>query len=189
MRKPSCGVSFSKSIGAANSRLIRIIVSEYSAATEDFQTLAHQRLKSSHLFQFLETFGISLEDLHMLAVSIRPYDGDEVDFPRKNQIAMPPKDLWINQRNMELDALVNDLVSREKEFRRVGFCDVEKRICFDWVTPWRTRHWMVYRKLLERGTPGWRLILSASSSPNSNSFLEWSSSKPIRLPFQRTHSI
>jgi len=48
-------------------------------------------------------------------------------------------------RNAEMERVVDGIVEREKRWlRRARFVDVERMVCFEWVTPWAGRPWLLY---------------------------------------------
>lgn len=79
----------------------------------------------------------------MLAICMRPCD--ETDFDRKAAGVNETAEGWVKMRNAELEKVVEGIVEREGGWlRRVPFADVEKRVCFEWVTPWAGRQWLLY---------------------------------------------
>lgn len=74
----------------------------------------------------------------MLAIRLRPCD--ETDFDRKAAGVDETAEQWVKMRNAEMGRAVDGI----GWLRRARFADVKRRVCFEWVTPWAGRRWLLY---------------------------------------------
>ncbi|ORY15620.1 hypothetical protein BCR34DRAFT_171611 [Clohesyomyces aquaticus] len=157
--RPSFATSFVKRLNPTNLSLIRIIVADYSAASEElalYPGQASNQLSIARISSFLAPFNIKLSQLRCFAISIIPYGFDNATtyvmklqapaLQATGQQIIGMRRQWLDTKNEGLDEAAKRIVEREAELKRVEFRDVEKNICFDWIPLFINRPWLVYVK-------------------------------------------
>ncbi|KAF2472088.1 uncharacterized protein BDR25DRAFT_342103 [Lindgomyces ingoldianus] len=155
--RPTFVTSFVKRLKPTNLSLIRIIVVEHSAASEELM-LQHpdstfKRLSIAHITAFLAPFNISLSQLRCFAVSLIPYGFDDATtYVMKDQLHaggqsnMSTRIQWLDKKNAALGEMAEQICERVGGFKRVEFGEIDRKICFDWCPPFMGRPWLLYEK-------------------------------------------
>lgn len=161
-RRPSIAKPLLNRIGTVNASLIRFVVCEYSAASEELSQISdsptvsetHQ-LTLSYLESFFSEHNINLDKLRTLAISVIPYGFDDattdvmkIQAPVVAGSSMTAQRVaWLGRKNKGLEKLVEGICEREGRLRKVDFFgDVDRKIGFDWSPPFSGRLWIAYVK-------------------------------------------
>jgi len=152
-RRPSFAKSFVDRIGPVNASLIRLVVAEYSAASEELSEMSpaqrpHHQLTVPFIVEFFDPFHISLDRLRLLAISIVPYGFDDAAVEiMKRQAPDAPRVAWLEMKNKQLETVANAICQREDMFKKVDFFgDIHPKLSFYWTPPFSGRQWITYQR-------------------------------------------
>ncbi|KAF2189590.1 hypothetical protein K469DRAFT_747642 [Zopfia rhizophila CBS 207.26] len=156
-RRPSFAKGFLQSIGPINPTFIRIIVADYAAASEDLAQgssaqFSSHALTCDYISSFLGSYNISLNQLRLFAISIIPYGADGA-YLQLMKDAAPGlvankewRTKWLAEKNERLGSVVEAICKREKNLKKVEYAGIDKKLSFEWLSPYMHRHWVVYQE-------------------------------------------
>ncbi|KAF2204845.1 hypothetical protein GQ43DRAFT_477868 [Delitschia confertaspora ATCC 74209] len=146
-----------------NASRIRQILLSYAAASEELpyaSMLPSHRLLTDNVTACLSCFNISLSQLRLLAISIRPYKlHDPVvkamvrdpyvaihDWYEDGNQGVSVDEIWAMEKNAVLEHEIDGLLEKEDVLRIVRGVEARRRVWVEWEEDWEGRVWVVLHR-------------------------------------------